>query len=206
MVAPVCRWWRLVNYRDKDSSKELVLNEHSGLRMGECGALPSAPSEPLRLSPLWHPAFLRPLPTHTPSVMPELRAGLTCPRGGRGQCHTRCMTWPGALGVQGRAHFCVCQVRGELPGVGGRPLPRLANPAGCGVPILCLLSRYFPAYSTWSLEFGSGGHSTQPAPQSSGQVPILQALGPVPPFSHHSGHSEHSLRYTGPLSFPSSLD
>lgn len=122
LVAPVCRWWRLVNCTDKGSSKELALNGHSGLRMEECGALLSAPSEPLRLSSLWHPAFLRPLPP-TPSLMPELRAGLTCPRGGRGQCHTRCMTWPGALGLQGRAHCCVCQVRGELPGVGGRPLP-----------------------------------------------------------------------------------
>lgn len=56
-----------------------------------------------------------------------------------GLCHTRRMTWLGALGVAHReaCAAAVCQVRGELPEVGwgwGTPLPHAADPPGCGAP------------------------------------------------------------------------
>lgn len=42
---------------------------------------------------------------------------------GVGLCHTRRLTWLGVLGVVHReaCAIAVCQVRGELPGVGGCP-------------------------------------------------------------------------------------
>lgn len=82
-------------------------------------------------------------------VIPELRAGLTASRGGRGTVphalhdvagHPRC-TGKGMLLLLLPLPFARCKV--NCPGWGDTPSPAPANPAGCGVSLPCLLSRHF---------------------------------------------------------------
>lgn len=105
---------------------------------------------------------------------------------GVGLCHTRRMTWPGALSVAHRegCAVAVCQVRGEPPGGRGRGRPSLtaADPPGVEPP---------PAYSA---------NSNSPALICPGRQP--RNLGPQAPPP--VGSPSQAAPFLGTLSSSSS--